>query len=181
LRHTATKKGGFMLGSNLMSSSLSSDDGLETASYDIGLSPRVGYFVNHYLVLGLNFYAGVAGYQKGRLSTVTTGVFARYYFGKTYEKSGEANRLRFFVEGGAFYGFGFGRQVQDDGSVLKQTQRDLGCHIMPGLNYFITKNVALETGLSLSKSRDNGPGQVIYGSIDQLRLNIGLQIFFGKR
>lgn len=168
-----------MIGSNFVTSNITSYDGLKSAAYHVGLTPRAGYFVKDNLMVGVNLYTSISGYAKSRYATIGAGVFGRYYFGKGLEKSGEINRLRFFVEGGADYGFGFGSGLDNDGTRVKYTQRDMAVHVMPGLNYFFTKNIALETGLSFSRSRDNYR-HTNFGSIDQMSFNVGLQIFFRK-
>lgn len=92
------------------------------------------------------------------------GAFARYYFLELDKK-----RLKTYAE----VGLGFGRNKIDTPLVGSDTDNSLTADINVGLNYFVTKNIAVTFVLANvlaynSVSPENGP------SSDTFQLNINL-------
>lgn len=183
-----TEKGSIMIGTNLMVGDLnfgSVNNYSTTTLYDIDVAPRAGYFVADNFLLGGNVGASFWGaVSNGDLYThsesVSIGIFARKYFGRVAEKNGEINRLRFFVEGGVYYNTGWSTyKPTEPEPVMHETFNTLKAYVMPGLNYFVNKNVAIEAGLNYSRVLET---DAQFGYSNNIHFNIGLQFFLnGKK
>ncbi len=175
-----TQKGTSFLGSSILFAGIGSTDFNTDNSmhYNVGFNPRYGHFVANNFAIGIDLNAGIEGDTKVSVYTVNTGVgvFARCYTGKASNSKGEVNRLRFFVEGGAGYGYVFNR---DEGQSADFDM--LKAHLVPGINYFVNRNVAFELGISYTYQHllDNKimPSQDYHN----VMLSLGLQFFFGKQ
>jgi hypothetical protein len=175
------QKGNLMLGTDLGSGLASpANSGLfgfnfglnDGAGYSIGISPKVGYFVNDNLMIG-----GVVdlGFNKGANNTMGVAekktVYGIQGLGRYYLSPGEkgVNNLlhhgRFFAEANA----GFAGVNIKDGATTNGFAFGFG----PGYSYFVTPNVALE-GL-VKYNGLLGGGNTTYQHA--LGVNFGVQVF----
>lgn len=174
------EQGNLMLGSDIGSGLVSNtSNGLfglnfglnEGAGYNLGISPKVGYFVKDNFLLGAVVNLGFAKSAKNRgISTQTTtyGVQAltRYYLSPG--EKGVDNLLkegRFFMEATA----GIAGVNVKNGA----TTNGFAFGVGPGYSYFVSNTVALET--SLKYNGLVGGGNTTYQHA--LGLNFGVQVF----
>lgn len=183
-----TQKGSSFLGSNLLLAQVSNDGFAADNSlhYNIGLSPRYGRFVTDKLALGIDLAANLDGYTRTPYRALFTnvGAFGRYYFGEAANKQGVQNKLRFFVEAGVGYGHVFNRYTNMVNNVEEIANFDYNTfnfHFMPGVNYFLSRNVALEGGLNFSRSHSAIEEPNLRDNFNSLSLSVGLQFFFGRK
>lgn len=176
--HAQIQKGNVMLGSDLGSGVVSPASSSlfganfnlnKDAGFNIGIAPKIGYFVKDNLLLG-----GVIdlGYTRGAgTSPSKTTVYGIQALGRYYLSPGEHgvdNYLkhgRFFFEANA----GFGGSNVKDGPTTNGFVFGFG----PGYSYFITPNVALE-GLVKYNGLVGG-GNTSYQN--SLGINFGVQVF----
>lgn len=135
--------------------SLGTVDELDFNQFSI--SPMGGYLVGEKIAVGLS--TGYT-YYRGSSQSFFIQPFARYYFTQ--------NKLAPFAE--VAYGGGWARFEYSgtNGDVVEKIS-DTGYRIGAGLNYFITRNVALEGNLRYSRSNDSDSGSLNFG--------VGLQFF----
>lgn len=185
-----TQKGGMMVGSNILLGEMgfgtTRSDVSFAGTYDIGIRPKLGYFVMDNLMVGgslnVNFNGSNFERQPGdrmNAQAVGVGILVRKYFGKAAEKDGSVRKLRFFVEGGVDYTRGWAKYIPyNNEPALHGAFSTTSVYVMPGFNYFFTRNIALEGGLSLLRIVGS---ENVYGNSGNLRADLGLQIFLGKR
>lgn len=173
-------KGDFMLGSDLGSGLITTaNNGLfglnfglnDGAGYNVGLSPKLGYFVaDNFLIgavvnLGFTKSPEVNG-QSAKSTVYGVQALSRYYlFPGQVGVDNLLKRGRFFVEANGGIS---GVNVKDG-----PTTNGFALGFGPGYSYFITDNVALETTLKYNGLV--GGGDTTYQN--SLGLNIGVQIF----
>lgn len=171
-------EGDYMLGTDLGSGiSSTASNGLfgfnfglnDGAGFNVGLAPKVGYFVADNFMIGAVVNLGFAKSAESEGATESTlyGVQAlsRYYLAPG--EKGVDNLLkngRFFMEANA----GFAGVNVKQGATTNGFAFGFG----PGYSYFITDNVALET--SVKYNGLVGGGNTTYQH--SLGLNLGLQI-----
>lgn len=178
--HLPTHKGSIMIGSNLVLGDIGfgDDGGGLQGYYDFSLTPRAGYFVVDNLAIGLSADGHFQG--SGRFHGESYGLsgFARYYFGKAAAKDGAMRKTRFFLEAGTGFGIGSAVFTNIDGIKEKVRASNASFYLMPGVNHFISKNVAVEGGLNLNHYYYMNN---TVGNSTHLGFNLGLQFFLGKR
>lgn len=171
-------EGDYMIGTDLGSGLTSNaSNGLfgfnfglnDGAGFNVGLAPKVGYFVSDNFLLGAVVNLGYAKgpETEGASESTIYGIQAlsRYYLAPG--EQGVDNMLkrgRFFAEANA----GFAGVNVKDGPTTNGFAFGFG----PGYSYFITDNVALET--SVKYNGLVGGGNTTYQH--SLGLNLGLQI-----
>lgn len=145
----------------------------KNAGYSIEINPKAAWFINNNIAVGPYVLLGVSKANKASATVFDYGVGAlgRYYLG-TSQVSIEnfIRNTRFFVEGNVGIS---GRNVSDGGG----TTNGLGLGIGPGLAYFITPNVSLETLLKYN-------GMLGFGDAttqSDLNLSVGFQIYLPGR
>lgn len=173
-------QGDIMLGSDLGSGLVSTtNNGLfglnfglnDGAGYNLGLSPKVGYFVVDNFLIGVSTNLGFTKSAEVAGESVNTTVYgiqalSRYYlFPGVVGVDNLLKRGRFFVEANG----GISGVNVKDGSSTNGIALGFG----PGYSYFITDYVALETTLKYNGLA--GGGDVNY--LNSIGLNIGIQIF----
>jgi len=154
----------FQNGDMFLEGSIKISTGGETDYY--GFSPKFGYFLNDKVAVGAKL-----NYSSEKEETVPetktnvfgVGAFARYYFLELDKK-----RFKAFAEAG----LGFGRNKIEIGDA-SDTDNSVTADITVGLNYFVTKNIAVTFTLANvlaynSVSPENG------ASSDTFNLNINL-------
>lgn len=130
-----------------------------------GFSPKFGYFLNDKFAVGakLNYASIKQETPSEKTNVFGVGAFARYYFLELDKK-----RFKAYAEAG----LGFGRNKYES-DLLNDTTNSITADVNVGLNYFITKNVAVTFVLANmlsynSVAPENGP------SSDTFQLNINL-------
>lgn len=129
------------------------------------VTPSFGYFLNDKFAVGAKVTVGSNKVESTDIKTNVFGVgaFARYYFLELDQK-----RLKTFAEAGVGYG-----RNRVEGPTTDDTTNSVTADINVGLNYFITKNIAVTFTLANilsynSVSPEDGP------SSDTFNLNINL-------
>lgn len=180
-----TQKGSSLIGADILLAQLDAAELDEQTSmhYRLGLTAHYAYFLANNFALGGEINTGIDGYTRIKQYTINAGggIFARVYIGKAVAKNGELNKFRFFVEGGVGYGYMFDRApnlIGDDASLDYGT---LQLHLMPGINYFVNRNVAFELGLMYSYDHTVLNDEMFPDDHHTLRLSVGMQVFFCKR
>lgn len=130
-----------------------------------GFSPKFGYFLNDRIAVGakLNYENIENETNNTKTDKFGAGAFARYYFLELDQK-----RFKAFAEAG----LGFGRNETKVNNV-EDTDNSVTADLNIGLNYFVTKNIAVTFTLANvlsynSVSPEEGP------SADTFNLNINL-------
>jgi hypothetical protein len=163
--YAQTQKGNLMVGSDL--TSLGFNFQKESTIFNFDLHPKLAYFIQDNLALGGYVDFGLQT-TDGSGSDVTYGIgaLARYYLqDKNVQKLEFSKRARFFVEGNA----GFGGRNPSNGASTNGVQLGVG----PGVSYFITPNVALETLLKYDLIVGGGNSTTSHN----LSFGVGFQIF----
>lgn len=176
MAHAQIQKGNLMLGSDLGSGMVTpASQGLFGANFNlnkgsgwnIGLAPKIGYFVANNLLVG-----GVVDLGYGRVNSVGTTVWGIQALGRYYispNQYGIDNILkhgRFFIE--ANLGAG-GYNISNGGNKTNGFVFGIG----PAYSYFLTSNVALEGLVKYNGLAGGGhPG---YQS--SIGVNFGVQVF----
>ena len=183
ISNAQTEQGTFMLGTDLGSGLVNTaSPGLfglnfglnEGAGFNVGISPKMGYFVKDNFMVGAVVNVGFtksAEYDGLSTRTTTYGIQAlsRYYMSQG--EKGVDNFLKrgsFFSEANAGVA---GVNVKDG-----PTTNGFAFGVGPGYSYFLTKNVALETTLKYNGLV--GGGNTTYQHA--LGLNFGVQVFLDK-
>lgn len=177
------QEGNIMLGTDLGSGLASTtSNGLfsmnfglnDGAGWEIGLSPKAGYFISDNLVLGAIVNLGFSkSAESGGQSTETT-VYGVQAFSRFYIRPGEAN-LEDVVSSGRFFletNAGIAGVNVSGGSTTNGFAFGFG----PGYSYFLNSNIALEASAKYN-------GLVGGGNTDyqhSLGVNLGFQIFLPR-
>ncbi len=120
------------------------DKNTEVKTSGFEFNPKVGYFVSDKFAVGVDLALGSEKEEDAtnetKLTNFGAGVFARYYFldlGKRFKTYGE-------------FGVGFGTAKYDDGIDMTDDVKlnSVGAGLSLGLNYFVTKNFAINFGLT---------------------------------
>ncbi|MFC0780836.1 outer membrane beta-barrel protein [Flavobacterium sp. HJSW_4] len=154
----------FQQGDMFLEGSIKISTGGENDYY--GFSPKFGYLLNDKFAVGakLNYSSNKEEATGIETNVFGAGAFARYYFLELDKK-----RLKTYAEAG----LGFGRNKTETPLAGSDTDNSLTADISVGLNYFVTKNIAVTFVLANvlaynSVSPENGP------SSDTFQLNINL-------
>ena len=173
--YSQTKKGTIVLGTSSSGISFGSN-----STYNFNLSPDVGYFLTDNLLLGLNapidFYSSPA-YKS---SAIGINPYMKYYFLHSKKMSlfatANAGMSKYNVR---YIGY-YGRDTQGS-SVYGTTEKDwlnrynYGLGI--GANYFITKNVSLESSMVYNRYSYDNPFSSSWGNLD---FNVGIKVFLNQ-
>lgn len=154
----------FQQGDMILEGSIKISTGGENDYY--GFSPKFGYLLNDKFAVGAKIdYSSNKEEATGiKTNVFGIGAFARYYFLELDKK-----RLKTYAE----VGLGYGRNKSETPLAGSDTDNSLTADINVGLNYFVTKNIAVTFVLANvlaynSVSPENGP------SSDTFQLNINL-------
>ncbi|MDT7827511.1 hypothetical protein RQM65_02385 [Pricia sp. S334] len=173
-------EGDFMLGSDLGSGLVTSPgSGLlgfnfglnDGAGYNIGLSPKVGYFIKDNFLIGVTTNLGFTKSPESLGESTKTTVYGVQALSRYYLFPGQVGvenllrKGRFFIEANG----GISGVNVVDGPSTNGFALGFG----PGYSYFITDNVALETSFKYNGLA--GGGDTSYQH--SLGLNLGIQIF----
>jgi hypothetical protein len=155
------QKGSVLIGGDLAGFDLGLNEG---STFTVNLTPKAAWFIRNNLALGGYVDFGLAT-AKGAGTSVNYGVgpLARYYFPSA--DVNVAKSTRFFMEANA--------GIQGVNAPGGNSTNGLGLGIGPGLAYFVTDNIALESLLKYN-------GILGFGSdatSSRLSLNLGFQIY----
>ena len=158
------QKGNVLVGGDLANFNL----GLDKGSYfSLDISPKAAWFIQDNVAVGAYVNLGLITAKNSNTSTTYgVGALARYYFGPNQVNTESVlKHTRTFVEG----------NVGIEGSNVSHgpSTNGLGLGVGPGIAYFITPNIGLETLLKYN-------GIVGFGSdvsTNKLSLNVGFQIY----
>lgn len=165
-----TIKRNYMVGANLMTTSVSFQN--DNTGYDLGLQPKLGYFLNENLVIGLAAELGVSAQKSNTTMNYGLTPFARIFIGK--QNMDEIPRhVMFYVEAGAGFGGRNSRFKNADGSKTNVTTNGPIFYAGPGVDIFLNRNVALELG---AEYRHIGGSP----EVNRVGINLGFQIFLSK-
>lgn len=154
--------------------------------YDIQLRPSVGYFVSDHLMLSASMFGGAAqsyGYftEPVRINGTNIGmsVGGRYYIGKGITRQGEIKKLRFYGEAGIGVSQRWDKWTNTySGDVSKSTEGYFFANLGAGMNYFLTPNVAFETGLSYNRFMPVNWSSIADATV---QVNLGVRVFLHKK
>lgn len=142
------------------------DIGLSSSSFNIRVSPKIGYFVSKGLALGIRnpmqFSRAVSGYTSFTSQEIGIGMFGRYYFikNKPFSIIADLSYDLWINHNSVTYDYG-------GGSTNTQTRQVIG--FGTGFVYFISENIGLEATISSAK--------FINFPLQGLSLRIGLHIY----
>ncbi len=164
--YSQIEQGNILVGGNIANFNI----GLEKGSvFSMTINPKLGFFIKDNLAVGPDILLGLQSFSGTTAFNYGIGALGRYYFGDKQNIS-PLRHSRFFLEGTA----GFrGANVSNGGS----STNGLGLGIGPGLAYFITPNIGLETLLKYN-------GLVGFGNEttqSDLNLSVGFQIYLPSR
>lgn len=136
------------------------------------INPKIGYFIVKDFAVGLGVNFGLTG--GGGVTTINYGFlpFARYFFSPRDMKDANVNvskRTRFFAE--ADFGVSGTNTLIQNGT--DASTNGMSFSAGPGMSYFITPNVGLETLLKIRGTTGFGTSTLAL----QPELNIGFQIY----
>jgi len=127
-------------------------------SFTIDLSPRLGYFLTDNIVVGSKVSLTVLGIADETQLGYGLAPFARYYLPPLTE--------RVYVFGG--FSVGFDKAPGDDDAIWNG-------HLGPGMDYFLSPNVALEGLLAYSfQKTNNAPAW------ERALVRVGVQVFLRR-
>lgn len=153
------QKGNLMVGGSL--SNIGFDLG-STNRFNIGITPRIGYFIEDNLAIGgLVDASYTTAKGSGNIFGYGVGAFGRYYF--------EKQQLESFAKHGRFF-------FEANAGVAGQNGAEVGFNLGfgPGYSYFITPNVGLEGLLKYN-------GTFGTGVANGLNFNLGFQIYLPSK
>lgn len=156
------QKGNVMVGGNLTNLSLGLNS---TKQFSFNLTPKAAWFVKDNLALGayVNFNLYTAKDYGGSDIGYGVGALGRYYVND--ESVNLLKHSRFFVEANV--------GIEGNNPASGGSTNGLGLGFGPGLAYFITPNIGLETLLKYNGII--GFGDAVTTSV--LSLNVGFQIY----
>ncbi|MFT4156023.1 hypothetical protein [Parafilimonas sp.] len=157
------EKGNVMIGGDLADFSLGLN---KNSHFTISLSPKAAWFIKDNIAVGAYGSLGLDVVKGSTSTTYGVGGLGRYYFGpRQVNTESVVKHTRFFGEAN----LGIEGQNIAEGS----TTNGLGIGFGPGLAYFVTPNIGLETLLKYH-------GIVGFGNDplnSRLSLNFGFQIY----
>lgn len=165
-----TSRGDFMVGGNVLTTSVNFQK--DNTGYDLALQPKVGYFLNENLVIGLAVELGVDAVKSNMTMNYGITPFARIFAGK---KSVDEipKRVMFFLEAGGGFGGRNSRFEATDGTKTNVTTNGAIFYVGPGADIFLSKNVAFEVG---AEYRHIGGSP----KVNRVGINLGFQIFLSR-
>lgn len=165
-----TEQGSTLFGAQLTNIGLTFLDG--DTPFDLGITPKVGFFVADNIVIGGEVNLGLRTSQDNTNFAYTVGPFGRYYFNNEEIDVTVSQRSLFFAEANA----GFqGTNVKSGGVSTNSNGLGLGAGL--GLAYFISPTVGLET--SLKYNFGIGFGNATFQN--RLGLNLGFNIYLPSK
>lgn len=177
------QEGNFMLGTDLGSGlATPTNSGLfsmnfglnDGAGFDVGLSPKAGYFFSDNFVGGVIVNLGFTKSPESNGESTKTTVYGAQAFSRFYIRPSKVD-MENVVSNGYFFmetNAGVAGVNVTDGPTTNGFAFGFG----PGYSYFVNSNIALET--SLKYNGLVGAGNTDYQN--SLSLNLGIQIVFPR-
>ena len=162
------QKGNVLVGGDIANFSL----GLDKGSYfTVDINPKAAWFLQDNFAAGAYVTLGLATAKNSNTQTnYGVGALARYYLGPNQVNTESVLRhTRLFVEGTA--------GIEGNNISHGPSTNGLGLGIGPGVAYFITPNIGLETLLKYNGIVGFGSA----GSTNVLNLNVGFQVYLPGR
>jgi len=155
------QQGNFLIGSDMARLRLGLNEG---SVFDVDINPKLAFFIRNNVALGTYLHFGLST-SKGAGTDIDygIGILGRYYISDP--SINVLQHSRFFFEGNV--------GIEGTNPASGDNTNGLGLGIGPGLAYFLTPNVGLETLLKYQ-------GIVGFGSkttSSDLVLSVGLQIY----
>jgi len=165
-----TETRNFMVGGNLLTSSVNFQK--DNTGFDLALQPKVGYFINENVVLGVSLELGVNAVKSNMTMNYGITPFTRIFVGKKSVESIHRSMM-FFVEVGGGFGGRNSRFENSDGTKTNVTSNGAVFYAGPGVDFFLNKSVAFEIGTEY---------RFIGGepNVNRVGINLGFQIFLSK-
>lgn len=165
-----TEAGNIMVGAQLLNVTGTFQSG--NSSFDMGISPQVGFFLVDNFALGGEVILNLKTASDYTDFSYAVGPFARYYFNRIKDQNLQfSRRSSFFAEANVNVR-GENVKVNDHST----STNGLGIGIGPGLAYFLTPNLGLETTLKYNL----GVGFGNSTTVQQVSLNLGIQAYFSR-
>jgi hypothetical protein len=164
-----TQVGNYMIGANLLFARAEFQKGLD-ANYNIGISPKVAFFILPNIAAGLSLDLRVEGHKGYQAISYGASPFARIYF--AHDNSQRSKPLQFFIEGGIGFG-GTNSWYETGGLKTRVTTNGARFYILPGIDYFLNNRVAIEAGVQYLFITGKPDAHIV-------GLNIGVQTFLGR-
>lgn len=147
--------------------SFSSEKFDENEARGFSFNPRIGYFLSNNLAVGVNVGFATSKEEQGVViksdfSSTSFGVFGRYYFTP-------ANKFSVFGNLGANYSTTTNKTLNPDLKI-----NGFGVSLSPGINYFISKKIAIETSIGLLSYSTSKPDIDGAESTNSFDFNLGL-------
>lgn len=140
--------------------------GFSSNQFYINAQPSAGYFITKHVVtgIGLGFTHANGAYNSSKLNGFNGGLFARYYL---------TPQAKFSFFGQLSVGTGILNSRTRDAYGFLQEREYTNAHIAlsPGINYFVSKRVALDMQFGSFGYYRNGESGIIN---DDLRLDLNL-------
>lgn len=165
-----TEQGSTLFGAQLTNISLNFLEG--NTSFDLGISPKVGFFVADNVVIGGEVNLGLSTRTDFTQIDYLVGPFGRYYFNNEEIDVTVSQRSLFFAEANAGIQ---GSNVKSGGNTSNSNGLGLGAGV--GLAYFVSPTVGLET--SLKYNFGIGFGNATFQN--RLGLNLGFNIYLPSK
>jgi hypothetical protein len=168
-----TQRGNIMVGANLLNVTGTFQDG--SNSFDLGISPKIGWFIKDGLAIGADVSLGYAHAKVDDTKTNSVnygvGAFGRYFID---DKSVEfSKRAKFFLEANVGFVGTNAKTKVDDVETNSVSTNGLGVGFGPGVAYFITPNVGLEALVKYNLGVGFGSSVTSH----QVAFNLGFQIY----
>jgi hypothetical protein len=164
------QQGNLLVGASLGDIGLGLQSG--NTSFSLSINPKLGYFIQDNIALGGEVKLGLATDNTGTVVNYGIGAFGRYYFGQ--KNMVLMKHARFFGEASA--GFN-GLNSDPKGSVGATNTNGLGIGVGPGVAYFITPNIGLETLLKYDLTVGFGNAT----TYSKFGLSVGFQIYLPSK
>ncbi len=183
ISHAQLQEGNFMLGTDLGSGlATPTNSGLfsmnfglnDGAGFDLGLSPKAGYFFSDNFVGGAIVNLGFTKSPESNGESTKTTVYGVQAFTRFYIRPGAAD-LESVVSNGYFF-METNAGIAGVNVTNGPTTNGFAFGFGPGYSYFVNSNIALET--SLKYNGLVGAGNTNYQN--SLSLNLGIQIIFPR-
>lgn len=174
------QKEGFSKGDNFFSGSLgynsSNDKNLDERTSSFSIAPNVARFVTEHLAVGIGIgykidITNTARIETENISTFSAGVFANYFFTPS-------NRFSFCGSIGAAY-------ASANDKISKIRGNAFVGSLSPGINYFLTKNVSIQSFVGsltyLTAGSDEAGDNGFTGfalNLDLTKVNFGMAVKF---
>ncbi len=164
------QQGNLMVGASVGSINFSSFGNGGGSAFNIGLSPRLGYFVSDQAVVGASLSAGY--YRSEGSSSLGLGAFPFLRYFLSAPPAGGVGRSAPFVEVGLGYQWARTSVEVPGAPNIVNSGGDEAAYLSGGLDYFVTPSVALEGALTYGYKTGFGRHNV--------GVSLGFQIFLGR-